>query len=279
LPVERTLDLGFLSQQPDKPTKEKMMASRPGSALQVKNVSRNFSGLKAVRDVNLHIDTGERVSMIGTNGAGKSTLFNLIAGVFPPSTGHIILFGEDVTQFSTARRAKRGLARTFQTSKLFNQLNVAENVYVALGGKEFRGGSLVPSWRNIERWTRVESLLHQVGLGAQGSHVVADLSHGEQRQLELAMALALKPRLLILDEPAAGFSPAERGHLIDFIRQLPEEITLLLIEHDMDIALAVAHRVVVMHEGEKILEGTPTEIRKSEQVRDIYLGGSLDGVA
>jgi branched-chain amino acid transport system ATP-binding protein len=250
-----------------------------GTALRVDGVSRSFGGVKAVRGVDLAIDLGERISMIGTNGAGKSTLFNLIAGVFPPSAGRITLFGEDVTRRRAAARAKRGLARTFQTSKLFEQLTAAENVYIALGGVEFSGASLAPSWRGVTRWARVSRLLDRVALGHRGSDLVADLSHGEQRQLELAMALALQPRLLMLDEPAAGFSPAERAHLVELLRSLPEELTLLLIEHDMDIALAVAHRVVVMHDGSKILEGTPAEIRSSELVRSIYLGGSLDDVA
>ncbi len=252
------------------------MMPNTGYSLRVRGVSRSFGGLKALRDVDLEIADGERISVIGTNGAGKSTLFNLIAGVFPPSSGRIELFGEDVTGMSTARRAKRGLARTFQTSRLFEQLTVAENVFIALGGSEFRGGSLRPAWRSPARWERGERLLERVGLGAKGAAVVADLSHGEQRQLELAMALALQPKLLMLDEPAAGFSPAERTHLVKLLREIPEEITLLLIEHDMDIALAVATRVIVMHDGEKILEGTPDEIRASERVREIYLGGSLD---
>ena len=254
-------------------------------ALRVADVSKHFGGLKAMRNVDLEIADGERISVIGTNGAGKSTLFNLIAGVFPVTSGRIELFGHDVTGLSTAKRAKRGLARTFQTSRLFEQLTAAENVFVALGGSEFRGGSLRVAWpsskhvNTVNRWSRVERLLDRVGLGDKGAAIVADLSHGEQRQLELAMALALQPKLLMLDEPAAGFSPAERIHLVRLLRELPEEITLLLIEHDMDIALAVANRVVVMHDGEKILEGSPADIRASERVREIYLGGSLDDVA
>lgn len=248
-------------------------------ALVVDDVSKSFGGVRAMRGVNLRLDAGERVSVIGTNGAGKSTLFNAIAGVYPPTSGRIELFGEDVTRLPTAVRARRGLARTFQTSRLFEQLSAADNVFIALGGNEFRGGLLRPARGNPARWARVERLLARVGLAGRGEQVVADLSHGEQRQLELAMALALSPRLLMLDEPAAGFSPAERAHLVTLLRELPAEISLLLIEHDMDIALAVATRVVVMHDGEKILEGTPAEIRASERVREIYLGGSLDDVA
>jgi len=248
-------------------------------ALRVHDVSKSFGGVKAIRDVSLEIAAGERISVIGTNGAGKSTLFNAIAGVFPVTSGRIELFGEDVTRLHTANRAKRGLARTFQTSRLFEQLTAAENVFIALGGNEFRGGLLKLARRNPDRWARVERLLERVGLDGRGPQLVADLSHGEQRQLELAMALALQPKLLMLDEPAAGFSPAERQHLITLLRELPQEITLLLIEHDMDIALAVASRVIVMHDGEKILEGTPNDIRNSERVREIYLGGSIDHAA
>jgi len=251
----------------------------PELALRVSSVSKRFGGLTALQPVDLEIAAGERISVIGTNGAGKSTLFNLIAGVFPASSGRLELFGEDITRLSTVKRARRGLARTFQTSRLFEKLTAAENVYIALGGREFRGGSLRPAWSSRARWARVEELLDQVGLSGRGPMTVADLSHGEQRQLELAMALSLQPRLLMLDEPAAGFSPAERAHLTTLLRAVPREVTLLLIEHDMDIALAVADRVVVMHDGEKILEGSPADIRSSQRVHDIYLGGSVDAVA
>lgn len=248
-------------------------------ALRVKAASRQFGGLKALRNVSLDIAAGERVSVIGTNGAGKSTLFNLIAGVFRPTSGAVELFGQDVTRLPAASRARRGLARTFQTSKLFVQLTCAQNVFIALGGNEFRRARLLLARLNHAQWERADALLEQVNLSGRSGTLVSDLSHGEQRQLEIAMALALKPQLLMLDEPAAGFSPSERAHLIALLNDLPKEITLLLIEHDMDIALAVADRVVVMHDGEKILEGHPDEIRASARVREIYLGGSIDAVA
>ncbi|HWI32177.1 MAG TPA: ABC transporter ATP-binding protein [Microbacterium sp.] len=249
------------------------------SVLRVVDVSKSFGGVKAMRNVELELAAGERISVIGTNGAGKSTLFNAIAGVFPVTSGRIELFGKDVTRLSAASRAKLGLARTFQTSRLFEQLTAAQNVFIALGGSEFTGGLLRLARRNPERWARVDRLLDRVGLAGRDEQVVADLSHGEQRQLELAMALALQPKLLMLDEPAAGFSPAERAQLVRLLRELPQEISLLLIEHDMDIALAVASRVIVMHDGAKILEGTPDEIRTSERVREIYLGGSIHDAA
>ena len=247
-------------------------------ALVVDDVSKHFGGLKAMRHVSMRLGVGERVSVIGTNGAGKSTLFNCVAGALPVSSGTITLFGEDVTRWPAARRARTGLARTFQTSRLFLQLTAAQNVYVALGA-QMRGHPLRLARSELSRWERVAELLDRVGLAGRGPQIVGDLSHGEQRQLELAMALALRPRLLMLDEPAAGFSPAERAHLVTLLNGLPDEMSLLLIEHDMDIALAVATRVIVMHDGEKLLEGTPDDIRRSERVREIYLGGAVGDAA
>ena len=251
----------------------------PAAALVVKDISRHFGGLKAMRHVSLSLGAGERVSVIGTNGAGKSTLFNCIAGALIATSGTIMLFGEDITRVRAARRARRGLARTFQTSRLFGQLTAAENLFVALGGVRMRGSGLMPSRRDTARWEAAAELLDRVGLAGRGAQIVADLSHGEQRQLEIGMALALDPKILMLDEPAAGFSPSERAHLVALLSSLPETVSLLLIEHDMDIALAVATRVIVMHDGEKILEGSPDEIRASDLVREIYLGGMVGDAA
>lgn len=249
------------------------------AALIVEDVSKHFGGLKAMRNVSLTLGVGERVSVIGTNGAGKSTLFNCIAGALTATSGRISLFDENITGMRAARRARRGLARTFQTSRLFGQLTAAENLFIALGGVRMRGARLLPRRLSTARWEAVAELLEQVGLSGRGPQLVADLSHGEQRQLEIAMALALDPKILMLDEPAAGFSPSERAHLIALLRSLPDTVSLLLIEHDMDIALAAATRVIVMHDGEKILEGTPDEIRASELVREIYLGGMAQDAA
>lgn len=254
-----------------------MSAAQP--ALVVENVCRRFGGVNAIRDVNLTLAAGERVSVIGTNGAGKSTLFNCIAGAIPVTSGHVSFFGQNITKMSAARRARLGLARTFQTSKLFMQLTTAENLHIALGATQYRGGKLLPARSAHDRWSAALELLERVHLGGRATQIVGDLSHGEQRQLEIAMALALSPKVLMLDEPAAGFSPAERSHLVELLKTLPEEMSLLLIEHDMDIALVAATRVIVMHDGQKLLEGTPDEIRESTLVRELYLGGAADEAA
>ncbi|MAP62659.1 MAG: ABC transporter ATP-binding protein [Microbacterium sp.] len=248
-------------------------------ALEVVGLSKHYGGLHAMRPIDLTLGDGDRLSVIGTNGAGKSTLFNCIAGTVRASTGRVSFFGTDVTRTSAAHRAGMGIARTFQTSRLFDNMTVAQNVYVALGGRRFPGGSLRPVGGDAPRWDEASKLLARVGLEKVHDAVVGDISHGEQRQLELAMAFALEPKILMLDEPAAGFSPAERARLVTILRELPREVSLILIEHDMDIALAVADRVIVMHDGSKILEGTPDEIRRSERVREIYLGGAIDDVA
>lgn len=245
-------------------------------ALEISEISRRFGGLRAIKSANAVIAQGERVSIIGTNGAGKSTLFNVIAGLFPPHSGYIKLFGEEITFLSSSKRARKGLARTFQISKLFASLSVLENVYIALRQSKFAESSFLPRKTNSPRWERARELVEQVGLASKALTLVDELSHGEQRQLELAMALALEPKLLMLDEPAAGLSKAERESLTTMLLELDPNITLLLIEHDMEIALKVASRVIVMHDGEQVFEGTPAEIKASQLVHDIYLGGSID---
>ncbi|NDL56963.1 ABC transporter ATP-binding protein [Phytoactinopolyspora mesophila] len=247
-----------------------------GPVLALRGLAKHFGGVHAVADVELDVSHGERVSVIGPNGAGKSTLFNLIAGDYRPTAGRIELFGDDLTRTSARVRAHRGLARTFQTSKLFTTMTVDDNLYLALCGKPGSVRRLRRADGDERRRSRTRELARAAGLEAKLATEVGELSHGEQRQLELAMALASEPRLLILDEPAAGLSPAERGTLTKVLSELSRDITLVLIEHDMDIALVVGERVVVMADGEKVLEGTPDEIRSSELVRRIYLGGAFD---
>lgn len=247
-----------------------------GSALAVRGLSKRFGGVHAVADVDLDVGHGQRVSIIGPNGAGKSTFFNLIAGEYRPTAGSIEMFGQDVTRTSIQSRAHDGLARTFQTSRLFTGMTVRDNLYVALCGLPKSVNVLRNADNDTERLERAAGLAERVDLHRQLDTLVGELSHGEQRQLEVAMALGGNPRLLMLDEPAAGLSPSERGALTRLLQELTTEITLLLIEHDMDIALEVGERIMVMSDGEKLLEGTPDEIRSSELVRRIYLGGTLD---
>jgi branched-chain amino acid transport system ATP-binding protein len=215
---------------------------------------------------------GERRAILGPNGAGKTTLFNLLSGEIFPSAGQVEVFGQDVTLTPARKRIKLGLTRTYQTSRLFPLLSVAENIYIAVLGAE--GGHLRPLrlHRDDEFRARAQGIAARVGLSDRLDVVVGSLSHGEQRQLEVALALAGKPRIMMLDEPAAGLSPAERGSLTDLLLSLDPAVTLLVVEHDMDVALRVAHQVTVMHEGRIVAEGAPAEIRANQLVHDLYLG-------
>jgi len=233
---------------------------------------RRFGGLFAVNGVTLTIALGERRAILGPNGAGKTTLFNLIAGDYRPTAGRVLFFGEDVTRLPPRKRARRGLSRTYQTALLFLGLNVLDNLYLAVRGVVPRRMSVLRPRHDDRHLERARELARQVGLGSVTDQKVGELSHGVQRQLELGMALASDPRLLMLDEPAAGLSPAERVTLTELLLQLHPSITVLLIEHDMDVALGVAQRVTVMHEGRVIADGAPDEIRDNQTVQDIYLG-------
>ena len=240
----------------------------------MRGVGRRFGGVHAVRGVDLEVDAGERRAILGPNGAGKTTLFNVISGEFPPTSGEIELFGEDVTFLPTRKRARMGLTRTFQKSRLFLGLSVADNLYLAVLG--VRNGHLraVRTRSDREMREQARSLAADVGLQDRLGTLVGSLSHGEQRQLEVGMARAGNPKLMMLDEPAAGLSRGERIALTDLLLGLDRSITLILIEHDMDVALRVAERVTMMHEGRVIVEGTPTEIRANTLVHDLYLGSA-----
>jgi branched-chain amino acid transport system ATP-binding protein len=245
-------------------------------ALSLSAVSRNFGGIRAVADISFDVSHGQRLTIIGTNGAGKSTLFNLITGVYPLSSGSISIFGQDVTKQSAQKRAKLGIARTFQTSKLFPGMTVRENLYTslrqAMDQKKIGWLSIPASSKALREQS--SNILEKVDLLSKADVLVSEISHGESRQLEVAMALAMRPKILMLDEPAAGISPNERGRLVQLLKELDKEITLILIEHDMAVALAVADEVIVMHDGEMFMQGTPDEIRSSTAVRDLYLGSN-----
>jgi len=242
-------------------------------ALSLTDVSKAFGGLKAVDGVALSVEPGERRALIGPNGAGKTTLFNLISGELPPSEGRIALFGRDVTALPPHRRAALGLARTYQITNLFPSLTVLENLLLAVQGLERTKLAFlrpVASYRHL--FERARAVLDSVGLGGKEGDVVKNLSHGEQRQMEVAMALASRPRLLLLDEPTAGLSPAESLTMTALLKTLDAGITLLVIEHDMDVAFALTDRVTVLHNGKVVADGSREEVRASPLVKEIYLG-------
>jgi branched-chain amino acid transport system ATP-binding protein len=241
-------------------------------ALQVDGVTKAFGALVAVRDVSLTVQPGERRAILGTNGAGKTTLFNVIAGDFLPTHGSLRLFGTGVTHLPAYRRTRLGISRTYQASRVLSGLSVLDNLYLAVRGVERHRFSLrLPRPDDAYR-VRSREFAAKVGLSDRTELMASELSHGEQRQLEIGMALAGKPRLLLLDEPAAGLSPLERPVLSTMLRALPHDVTVILIEHDMDVALQVADRVSVMHEGSVVFEGSPAETAASELVQSIYLG-------
>ena len=241
--------------------------------LRLRGIGRRFGGLHAVRDVDLDVAPGERRAILGPNGAGKTTLFNVISGDFPPTSGTIEFFGSDITVLPPRARARLGMGRTYQKSRLFLGLSVEDNLYLAILG--VRTGHLRPvvlPSRDRELRDRARELARTVGLEGRERTLVGSLSHGEQRQLEVGMARAVNPVLMMLDEPASGLSRGERVALTELLLQLEPSITLILIEHDMDVALRVAERVTMMHDGRVIVEGTPDEIRANQTVHDLYLG-------
>jgi len=234
-------------------------------------LGRAFGALRAVDGVDLALPAGARHALIGPNGAGKSTLFQLLAGGLRPSTGRVWLDGRDVTRMSDARRARLGIGQTFQHASLFLSMTVADNVALAARRTMGRPWSPIPG-PSPALDQHVDQLLARVGLVERRALPVAALSHGEGRQLELAVALATAPRVLLLDEPAAGMSPAETARFAELITQLPAEITLLFVEHDLDLVFRLATRVTVLHLGKVLLSGAPQEVQDSAEVQAAYLG-------
>ena len=243
------------------------------AALAVTRLSKSFGGLRAVQQIDLSLAPGERHAIIGPNGAGKTTLFNLIAGELAPTAGRIALFGQDVTRLPPQRRAALGLARTFQVNTLFPSLTVTENLLLAVQGTlptKLRLHRPISSYRDL--YDRARAVLESVGLVGAGEAIVRTLSHGEQRQLELALALASRPRLLLLDEPTAGLSLAESQRLTGLLKGLDRSMSLLVIEHDMDVVFDVAERITVLHDGKVIADGDRDEVKANPLVAEIYLG-------
>lgn len=242
-------------------------------ALEVQALSKNFGGLRAIRDISLEIEEGERRAIIGPNGAGKTTLFHLISGFLFPSSGHLSLFGREVTNLQAHQRAALGMARTFQVTNLFQKLTLFDNILLgvqAMKWARFCFYRRVKGFREIMHET--ESLLKEWSLWEKKDVLLKNLSYGEQRQIEVIMALATKPRLLLLDEPTAGLSPAETASVTSIIKGLPREITTVLIEHDMDVAFEIAERITVLHFGSILAEGSLDQIKGNPKVTEIYLG-------
>jgi branched-chain amino acid transport system ATP-binding protein len=245
------------------------------SLLQVDNVTKAFGSLVAVRNVSLTVASGELRAVIGPNGAGKTTFFNMISGMFRPTEGRIIFDGADITELAPDRRVARGMARTFQITEIFPELSVAENVRI---GVEVAEGYRLRAWLSRREEgavrDRVDEILALTNLGAKSGRIVGELSHGDQRAAEIAMALALKPRLLLLDEPTAGMGDQETYDITALIRRLHREqgFTIVLIEHDMRVVFNLADRIMVLDQGAMLAEGTPPEIAASEAVQAAYLG-------
>jgi len=241
--------------------------------LELKGLCKSFGGLQATRDVSLRVMPGDRKAIIGPNGAGKTTLFNLISGIYPSTSGQILLFGRDVTRWPSHRRAALGMARTFQVTNLFPALSVLDNVLLAVGGvrrTKFVMWRFQSSYRDIQE--KAESLMAAAGFLDRKDVAVRSLSHGEQRQLEIVLGLASDPKILLLDEPAAGLSSGETTDMAKFLARLDRNIAILLIEHDMDVVFDVASEISVLHFGQILESGTPQAIHASARVQNVYLG-------
>ena len=243
------------------------------NVLRIDHLSKSFGSLSVTDDVMLTIDEGERHVIIGPNGAGKTSLINQISGQIRPDSGRILLRDRDITGSSPDRISRMGVARTFQRNNLFQNLNVMENVRLAL--QVWHGNPLSffsPGAANTALSERATNLLAKVHLSSDHSRLARQLSYGEQRQLELALALAGEPALLLLDEPTSGMSPGETSRIIELISALPRSLSILMIEHDMEVVFSIADRITVLYYGRVLATGTPQEIQTNDRVREIYLG-------
>jgi len=244
----------------------------PRGLLEVEGLAKDFGGITAVNDVTASFGSDELVAIIGPNGAGKTTFFNLLTGTLEPTVGHIWFDDEEITDLDAAEIAQRGMVRSFQIAQLFDRMSVLENVRVA-GQTDERPFDF---WSRIdddhELTERTEEILERVGLAAKRDTPAANLSHGEQRTLEITVALGTRPKLLLLDEPSSGMSPEETTEVIELLGELADGLPIVLIEHKMAVVREVADRIIVLHRGQKIADGSPSEVRKDEQVRQVYLG-------
>jgi branched-chain amino acid transport system ATP-binding protein len=240
--------------------------------LQAEAVGKNFGKFRALHNISASFPAGALTSIIGPNGAGKSTFFNLLSGAFAPSAGRIVFEGQDITGTPQHRFARLGIAKSFQITTVFPELSTLENVRVAAQALVSRFDIWRPRSRHGELVAQAAELLHTVGLWAHRERPAGSLAHGEQRALEIAMALASRPRLLLLDEPTAGMSPEETRVMMELILKLARERTVILVEHKMKLVLGISDRLLVLHHGELLAAGTPDEIRRNETVKRVYLG-------
>jgi branched-chain amino acid transport system ATP-binding protein len=242
-------------------------------AIETARLCKNFGGLVVADAIDFRLDRGARHALIGPNGAGKTTFVNLVSGALRPSSGGIMLDGCDITALSQSERVKRGLVRTFQINALFRRLSVLENVTLAIAERQGVAGDFVrPAGHHRGAIDEAYSLLEQLGLAHEALRPVADLAYGRQRMTEIAIALGLKPKVLLLDEPAAGVPTADTGTIIEVIERLPADIAVLLIEHDMDLVFRIAKHITVLVAGRILIEGAPEQIARDPQVRQVYLG-------
>ncbi len=241
--------------------------------LETKNLKRRFGAFLATNDVSIKVERGARHALIGPNGAGKTTLINLLTGVLPPSEGQVFLEGEDITSLAAFKRVKRGLTRTFQINQLFNDFTPLETVAMAIAEREGVGHNL---WKSIAGYGKIvdeaAALLARFGLASVMGERTVILPYGKQRLLEIAVAFAAKPRVLLLDEPAAGVPEDERHEVLQIVSDLPADVTVLLIEHDMDLVFSFANRISVLVAGALFVEGTVAEISTDPRVKAVYLG-------
>ncbi|MGI8563152.1 MAG: ABC transporter ATP-binding protein [Candidatus Dormibacter sp.] len=243
------------------------------AALRLAGVSRRFGGVTAVSQVTLDVAPGARHGIIGPNGAGKTTLFNVISGELGASEGRIDLFGKDITKLSPRHRVEMGLGRTYQITRTFGTLTVRENLTLAVNGLKKAKFSMLRSWKSYQAQADdVQELAERFDLKDRLNNLASDLSHGELRQLEVALAIALKPSLLLLDEPGAGLSPGERVGMRALLKGLPQDLTLVMIEHDMELVRDVVESIHVLHFGKVVAAGKTASIQSDERVREIYLG-------
>jgi branched-chain amino acid transport system ATP-binding protein len=242
--------------------------------IEIRALRRDFGGIQALTGVDLRVADGERRAVIGPNGAGKTTLFNVLTGELRATSGTMRLGGTELGALTTWKRARLGLARMYQRNELFDPLSARDNVLISITSVRGPYRPFRSPTRDEVAWA--DAVLEQVGLADRAPAPARALSHGERRQLELALALARRPRVLLLDEPTAGMSPAETGRITALIAELDRSITLLIVEHDMDVVFRLADRITVLHEGRAIAEGTPDEIRGDRHVHDLYLGKQVE---